>query len=85
MGNHSLDVSAGGSKTSTGQAIEMTAGTSIKLTANASIELVVGGASIKIDPSGVTISGIKITGSASAMMELTGGVMELTGDLIKIN
>jgi type VI secretion system secreted protein VgrG len=77
QGNHTLSISTGGSKTSTGQAIEMTANTSIKLTATASIELTVGGSSIKIDPSGVTISGVKISGSASAMMELTGGIIKI--------
>jgi type VI secretion system secreted protein VgrG len=86
QGNHSLSISTGGSKTSTGQAIEMTANTSIKLTATTSIELTVGSNSIKIDQTGVTISGVKISGSATAQMALDGGaMMELTGGIIKIN
>ena len=86
QGNHTLDVTAGGSKTTTGQAMEVTAGTSIKLTASTSIELVVGGNSIKIDATGVTITGTMIKGSASAQMKLDGGgMMELTGGLIKLN
>ena len=86
QGNHQLAVSAGGSTTNTGQAIQMTAGTSIKLTASTSIELVVGANSIKIDATGVTITAAKITGTASAEMALDGGgMMELTGGVIKIN
>jgi type VI secretion system secreted protein VgrG len=85
-GNHKLDVTAGGSKITTGQAMEVTAQTSIKLTATASIELTVGSNSIKIDPSGVTINGTMITGTASAEMKLNGGgMMELVGGIIKIN
>jgi type VI secretion system secreted protein VgrG len=86
QGNHKLDVTAGGSKTTTGQAMEVTAGTSIKLTASTSIELVVGGNSIKIDATGVTITATKISGNASAQMALAGGtMMELTGGIIKLN
>jgi len=85
-GNHSLAVSAGGSKITTGQAFEVTADTSVKLTATASIELTVGSNSIKIDPSGVTINGTMIKGTASAEMTLDGGgMMGLTGGIIKIN
>ena len=85
-GNQKTDVSAGGSKTTTGQAFEVTAGTSVKLTATASIELTCGGTSLKLDPSGVTISGPMIKGSADAEMQLSGGgMMSLSAGLIKIN
>lgn len=85
-GNHKLDVTAGGSKTTTGQSYEVTAQASIKLTATASIELTVGGTSFKMDASGITFSGPKVQGSATAEMALDGGgMMELTGGLIKIN
>jgi len=86
QGEHSLDVSAGGSKTTTGKAFEVTANTEIKLTATSSITLTVGGSSIKIDASGVTVTGTKIAGSASAQMALDGGgMMKLTGGIININ
>jgi len=85
-GNQSLSVSAGGSTTTTGQAFEITAGTSVKLTATASIELTCGGTSLKLDPSGVTISGPMIKGSADAEMQLSGGgMMSLSAGLININ
>lgn len=85
-GNHSLEVTAGGSKITTGQAMEITANTSIKLTATSSIELTVGGTTIKLDASGITFNGTKISGTASAQMKLAGGgEMELTGGIIKIN
>jgi type VI secretion system secreted protein VgrG len=85
-GNQSLSISAGGSTTTTGQAFEITAGTSVKLTATASIELTCGGTSLKLDPSGVTISGPMIKGSADAEMQLSGGgMMSLSAGLININ
>ncbi len=86
QGGHALSVSAGGSKTSTEQAFEVTANTSIKLTATASIELTCGGASIKISPSGITISAPQISGSADATMSLDGGgKMTLNAGIISIN
>jgi type VI secretion system secreted protein VgrG len=85
-GNQTVAVSAGGSKTTTGQAFEITAGTSIKLTATASIELTCGPASIKLSPSGVTIAGPMISGSADASMSLDGGgMMSLSAGMITIN
>ncbi len=86
QGNHSLAVTAGGSKITTGQAMEVTAQTSIKLTATTSIELTVGSNSIKIDPTGVTINGTMIKGTASAEMSLNGGgAMVLQAGVIQIN
>ncbi len=70
LGNHSLDVSAGTSA----------------ITAAQSITLTVGGSSIKIDPTGVTISGPKFTLSAEAAASLDGGAtMSLTAGMITIN
>lgn len=69
-GNHSIDVSAGKS--------DITAATSITLT--------VGGNSIKIDTSGITINGIKIAATASATMDLDGGgMLTAKGGMIKLN
>jgi type VI secretion system secreted protein VgrG len=76
-GNHSLSVSAGGSKTTTGQAFEVTAGTSVKLTGTASIELTVGGTSLKLDPSGITMSGPMIKGSGDAMIQLQAAMIQI--------
>jgi type VI secretion system secreted protein VgrG len=85
-GNQKTDISAGGAKTTTGQAFEVTAGTSIKLTATASIELTCGGTSLKLDPSGVTISAPMVKASATGMMDLSAsGVMSIGGSLVKIN
>ncbi len=85
-GNHTLDVSAGSSKTTTGQSFEVTASTEVKITATTSITLTVGGNSIKIDPSGITITGTQIQGKASAQMSLDGGgMMSLKGGMININ
>jgi type VI secretion system secreted protein VgrG len=85
-GNHTLDVTAGSSKTTTGQSFEVTASTEIKLTATTSITLTVGGNSIKIDPSGVTITGTMIEGKASGTMKMDGGgMMTLKGGIININ
>ena len=58
-----------------------------------SIELKVGANSIKIDQSGITIKGLKITVEGSAMVEVkapmtkvdASGMLSLTGGVIKIN
>jgi type VI secretion system secreted protein VgrG len=85
-GNHALAVTAGGSKTTTGQAIEMTANTSITLTATTSIKLVVGGNSITIDTSGITLNGMQIKATGSAGITLDGGPeVGVTGGVIKLN
>ena len=85
-GNYKLDVTAGGAKTTTGQSYEVTATESVKLTATASIELTCGPCSIKIDPTGVTISGPQISATANSSMSLSGGTsMSLTGAMISIN
>lgn len=53
-------------------------GTTIKITGSTNITLAVGGSSIKLEPSGITISGPKITSAAT-------GPHEITGALVKIN
>ena len=76
-GNHKLDVSAGGSKMTTAQAFEVTAQTSVKLTGTASIELTVGGTSLKIDPSGITLSGPMIKASGDAAIQLQAAMIQI--------
>ncbi len=76
-GNHKLDVSAGGSKITTAQAFEVTAQTSVKLTGTASIELTVGGTSLKLDPSGITLSGPQIKASGDAMIQLQAAMIQI--------
>lgn len=102
-GNHSLTVSKGKSTTTvkadigqtsqTGNiAIEASAG-KVTVSAAQSIELKVGGNSIKIDTSGVTISGtmVKISGQAMASMEApmakvnADGMLTLKGGVVMIN
>lgn len=53
-------------------------GTEIEIKGSAKITLQVGGCAIKIEPSGITISGTKITSAAS-------GTQEISGALVKIN
>lgn len=58
----------------------------ITLQANMSIELKVGGNSIKIDPSGVTITGTMVKINGSAMTEVKGGgMLKMQGGLVMIN
>ncbi|GAB3105699.1 type VI secretion system tip protein VgrG [Aestuariicella hydrocarbonica] len=59
---------------------------SITITSKTSIELKVGGSSIKMSPSGITIKSTKIDCNASAMGTIkTGGILTLKGGLTKIN
>ncbi len=86
VGTQTIDVTIGSIKASAGMNIEQTAKMSIKQTANMSIELSCGPSSIKLDPTGITISGPKISVSAQAMMSLDGGgVMTQSAGIIKIN
>ena len=62
-GNHKLDISAGKSE----------------ITAAESITLTVGGNSIKIDTSGITINGMKVDITASGALTLTGHPISLNG------
>ena len=58
----------------------------ITLQANMSIELKVGANSIKIDPSGVTITGTMVKINGSAMTEVKGGgMLKMQGGLVMIN
>jgi uncharacterized protein (DUF2345 family) len=64
----------------------MTANTSITLTATTSIKLVVGGNSITIDTSGITLNGMQIKATGSAGITLDGGPeVGVTGGVIKLN
>jgi type VI secretion system secreted protein VgrG len=92
-GNQSITVKGsqkiavtGGIKHDSKQSIEMKGAQSIKLQANMSIELKVGGNSIKIDPSGVTITGTMVKINGSAMTEVKGGgMLKMQGGLVMIN
>jgi type VI secretion system secreted protein VgrG len=66
--------------------IDLKAVQSIKMSANMSIELKVGANSIKIDPSGVSISGTMVKINGSAMTEVkAGGMLTLKGGITMIN
>jgi type VI secretion system secreted protein VgrG len=86
-GNHSTTVSAGNHK------LDVSAGKS-EITAAQSITLTVGANSIKIDTSGITINGMKISAQASTTMSLQasasmtidgGGMLSASAGLVKIN
>ncbi len=86
-GNHSTTVSAGNHK------LDVSAGKS-DITAAQSITLTVGGNSIKIDTSGITINGMKLdlqgqtTTSVKAGASMTldgGGMLSASGGMIKLN
>ena len=79
QGNDSLTVSAGN------HSITVSAGTS-SITAAQSITFSVGANSVKIDTSGVTINGAKVSLQANGPMSLqAGGAMALTGSEIGLN
>lgn len=76
----------GSIKESSKGSIESKATQSIKLQANTSIELKVGGNSIKIDPSGITIKGTMIKVQGTAMTEVkSSGILKMQGSLVQIN
>ena len=84
-GDQSLTVTGGHTLDATG-AISTTSKQSIKLQANMSIELAVGGNSIKIDPTGVTITGTMVKINGSAMTEVKGGgMLKMQGGMVMIN
>lgn len=95
-GNHSLKVSSGSSSLETGTTISQKAGTSMSseagtsmsvkagtsmtLEASVSIELKVGGNSIKIDNSGITLKGIMLKAEGTAMAEMKSPLTTVKGD-----
>src|SRR3990167_8546807 len=84
-GDQKMDVKGAQTISVTG-AIKEESKQSITLTANMSIELKVGGNSIKIDPSGVTITGTMVKINGSAMTEVKGGgMLKMQGGLVMIN
>lgn len=84
-GDQKMDVKGSQTISVTG-AIKEESKQSITLTANMSIELKVGGNSIKIDPSGVTITGTMVKINGSAMTEVKGGgMLKMQGGLVMIN
>jgi type VI secretion system secreted protein VgrG len=93
-GNHTVTVSMGNEKHDvTAGSITVTAGQSISHKATESITLTVGGNSLKIDQTGVTINGMMFKVSASGMMQLSAsgmaqvsasGPLTLSGALINI-
>src|SRR3990167_4295371 len=84
-GDQKMDVKCAQTISVTG-AIKEESKQSITLTANMSIELKVGGNSIKIDPSGVTITGTMVKINGSAMTEVKGGgMLKMQGGLVMIN
>ncbi len=95
QGDRKVTVSTGGDTLTVSQGdhtITVSAGKS-SITAMQSITLSVGSNSIKIDTTGITLSGVKIAATADASFEATGatakvagsGILELTGGVVKIN
>ncbi|WP_244506225.1 type VI secretion system Vgr family protein [Microbulbifer marinus] len=77
-GNHSLTVSKGSQTTDANGAI--------KISSKASIELKVGGSSIKLSPTGITIKGVTVSVSGDAKSEVkAGGMLTLKGGITMIN
>jgi type VI secretion system secreted protein VgrG len=77
-GNDTLTVQTGN------LAIKVSAGKAT-IEAAQSIELKVGPSSIKIDPSGVTIAGVKVSVEGQAQAEVKGGVVQVQGSgMVKI-
>lgn len=77
-GNHTLKISKGTQTTDAADAIT--------ISSQKSIELKVGGSSIKITPSGITIKGTKLSCAADATAEIKGGgSLTLKGAVTKIN
>lgn len=68
------------------QSMKLKAAQSITLQANMSIELKVGGNSIKIDQTGVTITGTMVKINGNAMTEVkAGGMLKMQGGIVMIN
>ncbi len=62
------------------------ASATVLIKAGSEIKLECGGASIKIDSSGVTINGVQFKVTASGMVDVSAtGIMKLAGSLVKIN
>lgn len=84
-GNQSTSVK-GSIKTDTKDSAQLTAAKSITIKANQSIELKVGGSSIKIDPTGITLKAVKIQAKASAMADIkASGMVKIKGGITLIN
>ena len=92
-GNKSLKVTGNSKAEVTGTSETAVTGTTkhsstgaMTIESPASIELKVGGNTIKLDPSGITINGIMIKTKASAMAEHDGGgMMTVKGGIVMIN
>ena len=85
-GNQSISVSKGNQSVDIGgkQTVKVTG--AISITSSKSIELKVGGNSIKIEQSGITIKGIQLSCKADATAEVKASAMlTLKGGLTKIN
>jgi type VI secretion system secreted protein VgrG len=82
QGNHSVSISQGNQST-TLDAGNMTIkldGGAMSITAQTSIKLAVGGNSVEITPSGVTINGMQISLSASASLSASGASVSISGE-----
>jgi type VI secretion system secreted protein VgrG len=88
MGNQSTTLNLGNQSTTLDVGNQSTTASvgSISMTAMTSITLTVGGNSITIDQSGITISGIMVTVSADAVLSASGDAMtQITGGIVMIN
>jgi len=92
-GNKKTDVTGNATTTVQGNRETTVTGTTklsstgaITIESPASIELKVGGNTIKIDPSGITINGAMIKTQATGMAEhKSGGIMTIQGSMVMIN
>lgn len=86
-GNQDYTVSKGNQSTTVSSGTQTTdVKGAIKITSKTSIELKVGGSTIKMTPSGITMKATKVDCNASAMGTVkAGGILTLKGGLTKIN
>lgn len=81
QGNRSVTVSTGNDTLTVRQgnlSIAVSAG-AISISAAQSIELKVGGSSLKIDPQGITISGIQVAAQAQGQAQVSGAMVQVSG------
>jgi type VI secretion system secreted protein VgrG len=85
-GNITVTVNTGNiSESADAGNISQTAGQSIKLKANTSIELTCGTSSIKLDPTGITLSAMQVKIDGQMMLDLKSGLMtQIAGSMVNV-
>lgn len=85
-GDLSIDVSAGEATLTAANKITLKVGSNTLVIDTSSIKLTVGGSSVKLEQSGVTVSGTQVKVQGSAMAEVNGGgQLTLKGGIVQIN